>query len=343
MTSPGKPAAPDDGGAGEEAAAEVFERHRPYLRALAYRILGTVGDAEDVVQEAWPRFARAERGSIAEPRAWLTVVVGRIALDVLTSARVRRESYVGPWLPEPLLGGAGDGSAPSAVPLGAPPPDTDPADRVTLDESVTMAMLVVLETLSPAERTALVLHDVFGFDFPEVAAVTGRSPEASRALASRARRHVRARSPRFRPDPVAGARLAEAFLVAAGGGDLAALVELLDPDVVLRSDGGGRARAAQRPVAGAARVGAFLVGLVAKLAREAGDPARLTIRTVVVNGGPGFATYLDGELTGVVALGTDGERVRAVDIVVNPDKLAHLTGRLQAEPTGGPRRRLAAR
>ncbi|OHV45162.1 RNA polymerase sigma factor SigJ [Pseudofrankia sp. BMG5.36] len=327
-----------DAGAAEGRAAELaaaFEAERGYLRGLAYRILGSFADAEDVVQEAWLRLARAD----VEPddlRAWLTVVVGRLCLDELRSARARRESYIGPWLPEPLaeVGGldavavyaAGTaGAVGAAAQRAAAASLPDPAaDRVTLAESVSMAMLVVMETLTPAERTALVLHDVFGYGFDEVAEITGRTPAASRQLASRARRHVRSRGARFDPDPAHGWRVAEAFQRAADGGDLAALVELLDPDVVLRSDGGGVAQAARRPIVGAEKVARFLLGILVKAARDPAG-ARMIV-PAEVNGGPGFLGYLGGELTDVVALTTANGRVRAIDLVANPAKLHHLRG-----------------
>jgi RNA polymerase sigma-70 factor (ECF subfamily) len=194
---------------------------------------------------------------------------------------------------------------------------------VTLAESVSMAMLVVMETLSPAERTALVLHDVFGYGFDEISTITGRTPAASRQLASRARRHVRARGTRFDPDadPSRGWGVAAAFQQAASGGDLAALVAVLDPDVVLRSDGGGHVKAALRPIVGADKVARFLLAVLARDTLEPGD-----IVPAEVNGGPGFLGYRNARLTDVVAITTDGDRVIAIDLVANPEKLRHLTG-----------------
>ncbi|TCJ36147.1 sigma-70 family RNA polymerase sigma factor [Parafrankia sp. BMG5.11] len=339
---------PDVGGPG--ALAEAFEAERGYLRAVAYRILGSVTDTEDIVQDAWLRLARTDPAAIEDLRGWLTVVVGRLCLDHLRSARVRRETYVGPWLPEPLVdpsgpGGSG-GSAVAGVAAhtgrGRPGPAggggatgpagevtavaaerADPADRVTLAESVSMAMLVVLESLSPAERTALILHDVFGFGFEEVAEVTGRSPAASRQLASRARRHVRERAVRFDPDPAQRRGVADAFLAAAAGGDLAALLRVLDPDVVLRSDGGGVVRAALRPIDGADKVARFLHGLIEKGRRQYGTAVRFV--PVEVNGGAGIATYAGPRLVNVVALTVWRGLVTEIDVVVNPAKLRHLT------------------
>ena len=204
-------------------AAERFAQARPRLLRLAYSELGDVGEAEDVVQEAWLRLERADAEAIENLDGWLTTVVARLALDRLRSARARRETYVGPWLPEPLV-------------------SDDPADRVTLDESVSYALLTVLEQLSPAERTAFVLHDVFDVPFGDVAEVVGRTPEAVRQLASRARRHVRRERPRFAASRDEHERAVRAFARAVAEGDLEGLVAVLDPDVVWTSDGGGRAR-----------------------------------------------------------------------------------------------------
>ncbi len=212
-------------------AAERFSEARPRLLRLAYSELGDVGEAEDVVQEAWLRLERADAEAIENLDGWLTTVVARLALDRLRSARARRETYVGPWLPEPLAS------------------DDDPADRVTLDESVSYALFTVLEQLSPAERTAFVLHDVFDVPFGDVAEVVGRKPEAVRQLASRARRHVKRERPRFTASRDEHERTVRAFAHAVAEGDLDSLVAVLDPDVVWTSDGGGRATAARKPVA----------------------------------------------------------------------------------------------
>ncbi|CAO5168780.1 ECF RNA polymerase sigma factor SigJ [Frankia sp. AiPs1] len=319
--------------------AAAFERERGHLRGVAYRLLGSLSDAEDVVQEAWLRLERVDAGEIDDLRAWLTVVVSRLCLDQLRSARARREGYIGPWLPEPLVrwpgaaafdgsvGGGGDGYAGTDAAGGQP----DPADRVTLAESVSMAMMVVLEALSPAERTAFILHDVFDYDFAEIAAATGRTQAAARQLASRARRHVRDRSVRFEPDPGLRRQVAEAFLAAAAGGDLAGLTALLDPDVVVRSDGGGLARAARRPVTGADRAARFLIGIIEKGLREAGPDA--WTRAVDVNGEPGFACHDGHKLRTIASLHVVAGRITEVNIVVNPEKLRHLS-RGGADPGG---------
>lgn len=264
---------------------------------MAYGLLGSLDEAEDVVQDAWLRLSRADRAEIQDVTGWLVVTVSRLALDVLRSARVRREEYVGPWLPEPVVA------------------EADPADRITLAESMSLAMLVVLESLSPAERTAFVLHDVFGLTFAEVGQAVGRSPAACRQLAARARKHVTARAPRFEVDETEHRRVVEAFARANAGLDIDALLALLDPDVVLRSDGGGLVKAARRPVHGADRVARFLIGVAERL----GAADRLAPSTV--NGWPGLLRFKDGMLTGVLGLSVAGGRITEIDIVMNPEKL----------------------
>ncbi|MGV9775378.1 RNA polymerase sigma factor SigJ [Streptosporangium sp. NPDC003464] len=281
----------------EDLAAE-FGALRPRLVGVAYGLLGSLDEAEDVVQDAWLRLGRADRAEIQDVTGWLVVTVSRLALDVLRSARVRREEYVGPWLPEPVV-----------------TVEADPADRVTLDESMSLAMLVVLESLSPAERTAFVLHDVFGLPFDEVAQAVGRTPAACRQLAARARKHVAARAPRFEVDAAEHRRVVEAFSRASKGCDIDALTALLDPDVVLRSDGGGLVRAARRPVRGAGRVARFIAGV----AERFGAGGRFT--PITVNGRPGLLRFRDGALDGVYALTVAGGRITEIDIVMNPEKL----------------------
>jgi RNA polymerase sigma-70 factor, ECF subfamily len=281
--------------------AELAERERPRLFGVAYRLLGTVADAEDAVQETFLRWEQADQAAVENPGGWLTTVLTRYCLDQLRSARTRREAYVGPWLPEPLVEVA-DMLA------------EDPAGRVTLDESVSLAMLVVLETLSPAERAVFVLHDVFGLSFEEVAAMVGRTPAACRQLASRARRHVEKRRPRFDPDAEQQRRVVAAFLDASARGDLEALLSLLDPSVVLRADGGGRVRAAGRPVEGPEPVARVL------LAGRRWYPG-LAGRLVMVNGGTGALMTAGGEVVAVVGVTIAGGRITEIDLVANPDKL----------------------
>lgn len=280
-----------------EELAEAFEAERPRLLRLAYATTGSLAEAEDCVQEAWLRLRRTDQ-EIRNLRAWLTTAVGRLALDTLGSARARREQYVGTWLPEPLI-------------------EQDPADRVTLDESVSMALLVVLEQLSPPQRTAFVLHDVFGLPFEEVADVVGRTPAAVRQLAARARRDVDAGRPRFPPTPGEQREVVGAFLTACRDGDLSALVALLDPDVVFRADGGGKVSAVQPGPRGADAVGQLLLTITQ---RALGVPT-----LVLVNGAPGLvARDWQGHLN-AVSFTVDAGRITAVDVMRNPDKLGSVS------------------
>jgi RNA polymerase sigma-70 factor (ECF subfamily) len=283
-----------------------LESERGRLLGLAYRMLGTVADAEDAVQETyirWYRLSDAERAAVENPAAWLTRAASRICLDILGSARARRERYVGEWLPEPLPGDS----------LFAASSPVDPLDRVTLDDSVSTALLVVLESLTPAERVAFVLHDVFGVPFAEIGATVGRTPEAARQLASQARRRVRDRragvASREQHDAVA-----RAFAAATMTGDLDGLVELLDPDVVLRSDGGGKVSAARRPVVGADRVARFLLGLPRL------EPTAL-LSPVETTDGLGFRATIGGRTDTVVSLVVAQDRITELYLVRNPDKL----------------------
>ena len=281
--------------------AAEFEALRPRLLRVAYATLGSRAEAEDVVQEAWLRLARADAGRIRDLGAWLTTVVGRLALDALGSARAPRERYYGEWLPEPVV----DETA-------------DPADRVTLDEQVSLAMLRVLESLSPGERTAFVLHDVFGHSFDEVAEAVGRTPQAARQLASRARRHVEAGRPRFPATRDEQREVVSAFMAAALEGDVDGLLAVLDPEVTLRADGGGRVPTVRQPLHGAARVAQTLAGF-ARMQTGHG-------RVVDVNGAPGLLVETTGGERSVFAFTVDGGRITAIDIVRNPDKLERVPG-----------------
>lgn len=304
----------------QEALAAAYAAARPRLVRIAYAVLGGRADAEDVVSEVWVSLAQADaREAVLDVDGWATVAVAHRALDVLRSARVRRESYVGPWLPEPILGPLGDtglvssGSAGDAV---------DPADRVTLDETVSFALLVVLETLTPAERTAWVLHDVFGMPFPEVAAAVGRTPAAVRQLAARGRRHITAGAPRVGFGADEHQAVVAAFLRAASDGDLPGLLAVLDPDVTATSDGGGQVRAARRPVRGADKVARFVLGLAAKV------PADQRIDLVTVNGAPGFAVVERDRPVLIASVTARHGRIQRLDFVLAPDKLPrHLPHR----------------
>jgi RNA polymerase sigma factor (sigma-70 family) len=283
-----------------ELSAVLGERRR--LVNLGYRLLGSLAEAEDVVQETylrWSALTAEQRAAIESPSGWLTRVAGRICLDVLGSARARRERYVGEWVPEPLPG-----------------PDTDPADRVTLDESVTMAFLVVLDLMTPAERVAFVLHDVFGYPFAEVATIVGRTPAACRQLASSARRRVRSAPPPAadrRPDVVRDFRRAwEAK-------DIDALVGLLDPDAPVVAHGGGLVSSAVRPIEGAERIARYLVELAARV-------PRMTVVERTVNGRPGLLALRDGDPVAVAAVDVVGGRVARIWAVRNPEKLRPWSG-----------------
>ncbi|MET0295877.1 MAG: RNA polymerase sigma factor SigJ [Microbacterium sp.] len=288
--------------------AAALDAERRQLMGLAYRMLGTVADAEDAVQETytrWYRMPEAERAAIESPGAWLMRVASRVCLDMLGSARARRERYVGEWLPEPV---------PGTSPLAGGVASDDPLDRVTLDDSVSTALLVVLESLTPAERVAFVLHDVFGMPFAEIAETVGRSVAATRQLASQARRHVRERRAGAASRDVHDA-LAQAFAVACTTGDLQGLVAILDPDVVLHADGGGFVSAARRPVLGADRVARFMLG-IPRLAPEA------LIAPAFTPDGLSFSVTLDGTPHSVITLGVRGDLVTEVWIMRNPEKLS---------------------
>ena len=282
------------------ALAAEFEALRPRLLRVAYATLGSRAEAEDVVQEAWLRLARADAGEIRDLPAWLTTVAGRLALDALGSARARRERYYGEWLPKPVVGEA-----------------PDPADQVTLDESVSYALLTVLEQLSPAERTAFVLHDVFGHSFDEVAEAVGRTPQAARQLASRARRHVEAGRPRFPATRDEQREVVSAFMSAALDGDVDGLLAVLDPEVTMRADGGGRVPTVRHPLHGADHVARTLAGF-ARVRTGRGE-------IVDVNGMPGLLIESEGERS-VLAFTVDGGRITTIDAVRNPDKLGRVPG-----------------
>ncbi|WP_259670370.1 RNA polymerase sigma factor SigJ [Streptomyces sp. ID38640] len=316
-TGAGVPGRVANGPAGDRLAQ--FEEQRGRLWAIAYRIMGTVTDADDAVQEAWLRWQSLPgEQTVASPRGYLTTVVSRICYDLLGSARARRETYVGPWLPEPLLHGTG---GPLLLGGAVPEGPGGPEDRVTLDESVGMALLTVLERLTPAERTAFILHDVFSVPFPEIAEAVGRTPDSVRQLASRARKRVRAEAPRRTVDRAEHRRTVEAFLSAVMGGDFEALLSVLDPEVIWRSDGGGKVSAARRPVLGREKVARYVQGLVTRGAQREG----LRVSLAEVNGATGLV-FVDpaGEQSGVFAFTVHAGQITEVDAVINPDKLAHL-------------------
>ena len=288
--------------------AETFEAHRDLMFAVAYRMLGTVADAEDAVQDAWLRWSAAPRHDVAEPRAYLARVITNTSLNRLRSARARREAYVGPWLPEPLL---------TQV-------SPDSAERAELTESVSLAMLVVLESLTPEERAVFVLREVFGFGYAEIGAALGRSDVSARQLAHRAREHVQARRPRFDVDPGQQREVTQRFLDAAVGGDLDRLLTVLAPDVTLVTDGGGQARAALRPITGADKVARFLAGISGR-SYQGFEPAEMTVQTAEINGGPGLLITAAGQAVAAATWLVSGGRVTTIQLISNPDKLAAIS------------------
>jgi RNA polymerase sigma-70 factor (ECF subfamily) len=293
----------------------MSERRR--LINLAYRLLGSLAEAEDAVQETYARWyamSRPQQEAIESPGAWLTTVASRICLDLLGSARARRERYVGEWIPEPLPSRA---EWTSVQPGGT---TADPADRVTLDESVSMAFLVVLESMTPAERVALILHDVFRYSFTEVAQITGRTPAACRQLASSARRRIRASQPPAAPT-ARQAGLVRDFKKAWEARDIDALISLLDPGATAIADGGGLALAALRPIEGGEQVARYIVDLAARA------PGNVTILERTVNGQPGLVAQQDGVTVTVFAFDVAGGRIKHIWAVRNPDKLRPWTTR----------------
>jgi RNA polymerase sigma-70 factor (TIGR02957 family) len=290
--------------------ARLFEELRPGAFAVAYRMLGSVSEAEDVVQEAFLRLHRALREGerLASPRAYLSTVVTRLCIDQLRSARARRERYVGEWLPEPLV--ATD--------------EADPARHAEVADSLSLAFLALLERLSPEQRAAFLLREVFDYPYDQIARIVGKSEDNARQLVARARRHVQEGRPRFEASRERREALAQRFFAAASNGDLRTLEELLADDVVLHGDGGGKAPALARPVHGRARVAKTLLTWVRVAARSVG----LSLRRVEVNGQPGAMLLdADGRVLAVMALDIADGQVQAVRSVVNPDKLRHLAPR----------------
>lgn len=283
-----------------DAATDIFEAQRPRLLRLAYRMLGSMAEAEDIVQEAWLRWQRADRETVREPAAYLNRTVTRLCLDAMKSARVRRETYVGPWLPEPI---------------------TDPDDGLRLDE-LTLTLMLALERLSPLERAAFLLHDVFDVPLDEIAHTLDRNAAAVRQLAARARKHVRASRPRYRIERDEGERIASAFFQASNSGDITALRSMLAEDVMLQSDGGGKVLAFRNPIAGLARVSRLFRGLHRKFE---GQPAQL-VRTVRIDGLPGYVSRDPGGVLQTTALEIEDGRITAIYIMRNPDKLRRIGG-----------------
>jgi RNA polymerase sigma-70 factor, ECF subfamily len=286
---------------------DAYARYRPLLFSIAYRMVGSVSEAEDIVQETFLRAHRAGPERVDSPKAYLTAITTRLAIDHLRSARVRREEYVGPWLPEPLVTDADD-------------PTADPAAHAETADSLSLAFLVLLERLSPVERAVFLLREVFGYDYDEIARVVGKRQDNARQIAARARRHVEAGRPRFEASRRQREELARRFLAAVEEGDTDGLVGMLAADVVIYGDGGGKAPALGQPIHGAVRVARVLLGF----ARQA-ERAGLRLRPAEVNGQPGAIAYdPEGNLVSVLALDIADGLVQTVHSIVNPDKLRHL-------------------
>jgi RNA polymerase sigma-70 factor (ECF subfamily) len=296
---------------GDAAIAAIWREHHRHLIDVAYRMLGSVSDAEDVVQEAFTRLLRTDLAQIDDVRGWLVVVVSRICLDQLRSARVRREAYVGPWLPEPIVSGS-DALAPD--------------ERITLDDSVRMALLVVLERLTPGERVSFILHDVFEYSFDEIARIMNKTPAACRQLASRARRHVQAEDVSLRGviDPAEARRVADRFIAAASTGDMDALLEVLDPEAAGWTDSGGLVPAPRDHVVGRQRVAERLLWWLRTF--------EVTLEPMPVNAGPGAIAYMNGEIIAVLTLVMRDGLITAIHSVANPEKLVHVKAAMSRRP-----------
>ncbi|WP_223772853.1 RNA polymerase sigma-70 factor [Streptomyces sp. 135] len=284
-----------------DPATEAFLAHRNLLFTVAYEVLGSAADAEDVLQETWLQWVKADRGQVRDQRACLVRITTRQALNRLRTMKRRREAYVGPWLPEPLL------TAP------------DVAEDVELAESMSMALMLVLETLSPTERAVFVLREVFDIGYDEIAAAVDKSPAAVRQIAHRARRHVAARRPRQAVSSNESQAVLMSFRCAVETGDPQALLDVLAPEVVLMSDGGGIKHAALRPVTGAERVARMFAGGIRKV------EGTITTEPTVINGNPALLVRLDGEIDGVMAIRVENALVTGLYYVRNPEKLSHVT------------------
>jgi RNA polymerase sigma-70 factor (ECF subfamily) len=287
-----------------ERHLEIFERHRDLLFSIAYRILGSASDAEDMLQETFIRWQQTQT-QVESPRGFLVTIISRLCIQQLESARVKREEYVGQWLPEPVFTGH----------------FSDPSATARMSESLSMAFLLLLEQLNPAERAAFLLHEVFDYEYSEIAEILGRNEANCRQLLRRARQRVTDRRPRFETSPAQHEKLLKEFLAATSSGDLAQLITLLSDDVVLYSDGGGKARAALNPIIGADRVGRFFLGSLQKSV-----PANVLIRMEQINGQPSLVYSLPGGKVGCVAsFALAGGRISEIYVVTNPDKLQRLS------------------
>lgn len=281
----------------------TFDQYRSLLFSIAYRMLGSVADAEDMLQETFIRWQQSAEDEIRSPRAFLVTIVSRLCINHLQSARVQREEYVGEWLPEPVV----------------TDPGSDPFGMIKVDESLSMAFLILLERLTPVERAVFLLREVFEYEYSEVAAVLGQSEANCRQILRRARQHVSTIRPRFEVPERKHNELLERFLEAAGGGDMEGVVALLAKDVVLHSDGGGKAIAVPNAIHGADNVARGILGSLQRLV-----PKTLVRRLARINGEPGLVNYLNGKPHSVLTVHAVGHRIRTIYIVTNPEKLAHL-------------------
>jgi RNA polymerase sigma-70 factor, ECF subfamily len=295
----------------EEPAAAVpspltaFNEHRNLLFSIAYRMTGTVADAEDVLQDAYIRWQQASHDEIRSPKAFLITIVSRLCINLLQSARSQREEYVGQWLPEPVVTDRA----------------SDPASALWADDSISMAFLVLLERLTPVQRAVFLLREVFDYDYADVAEALGRSEANCRQILRRAKEHVHATRPRFKASPRDQSDLLSRFLHATGEGDLDGLIALLASDVVLHTDGGGKAPALPNLIHGAASVARAILGGLRKFA-----PKNQVVRLVEINGEPGLVSYADGRPGSALVLHAGDDRIQAIYVISNPAKLAHLPG-----------------
>ncbi|GAA4248899.1 RNA polymerase sigma-70 factor [Dactylosporangium darangshiense] len=281
-------------------AAQIFSEHRERLAGVAYRVLGRIADVEDVVQDAWLRWSTVDLDSVDDPEAYLVRVTTRLAIDRLRSAQARREAYVGPWLPEPML------------------TSPDVADSVALNDSVSTAMLLVLESLSPLERAVFVLREAFGYSYAEIAGFVDRTEPSVRQTAARARAHVEDHRVRYDTDRATRAEATQRFLAACVGGDLRSLVQVLAPEVTMISDGGGLAQAPRKPIVGAELVARALVTFAGR------TPAAATAEIVELNGGPAIVARYDGEPVSAITLHLVDGRIETIHLIANPEKLTGL-------------------
>ena len=281
----------------------AFDQYRSLLFSIAYRMLGSVADAEDMLQETFIRWQEAPEQEIRSPRAFLTTIISRLCINQLQSARAQREQYVGQWLPEPIVTAPGN----------------DPLESVRLGESLSIAFLLILERLTPVERAVFVLREVFEYEYPEVATVLGESVANCRQILHRARQHVNAMRPRFKASQRQKSELLEGFLQATKNGDLEGLIALLADDVVLHSDGGGKAVSAPNLIRGAKNVARGALGTLQKLM-----PKNLVFRVALVNGEPGIVSYLDGKPFSVLTLVAGDGHIQTIYVLTNPEKLGHV-------------------